>query len=249
MKKVTIILVIILCMSLVFSGSVLATTYTVKSGDTVWKIANSFKTGSTALMRANDLKSSMIYPGQKLMVPDSTTYFVNYGDTLWRISQMFGTTIPDLASLNGIENINNLYVGQVIKLPVKEAWREKVEKIIQSGLNYLGTPYEFGASNKQTKTFDCSSFVQRVFKDNGITIKRSSRSQYSYAPGTKISKSEIRRGDLLFFDYKKDGVIDHVGIYYGDNKILHTYRSKGVEVGDFSSYWHDRYYGAKRIIK
>lgn len=249
MKKITVLLIILLCVSLVFSGTALATTYTVKSGDTIWKIANSFKTGPTALMRANNLKSPMIYIGQKLTVPDSTTYFVNYGDTLWKISKMFGTTINDLVTLNGIKNANNLYVGQIIKLPKREQVSSKVEQIIQTGLKYLGRPYEFGASNKQTSTFDCSSFVQRVYKENGITLKRSSRSQYSSAPGRLIKKSQIRRGDLLFFDYTKDGVIDHVGIYYGDNKILHTYRSKGVEVGPFSSYWHDRYYGAKRIIE
>ncbi len=249
MKRIFIILTIMLTISLMSASVALATTYTVKSGDTIWEISQSFGTGPTALMRANNLKSPMIYIGQKLTVPDSSTYFVNYGDTLWKISKMFGVSLKDLISHNGLKDPNNLYVGQIIKIPTKSSWEAKADKIIQSGLNYLGTPYQFGASNTQTKTFDCSSFVQRVFKDNGIELKRSSRSQYSYPPGRYISKSEIRRGDLLFFDYTKDGVIDHVGIYYGDNKILHTYRSQGVEVGSFSSYWHDRYYGAKRVIE
>ncbi|MGD9677226.1 MAG: LysM peptidoglycan-binding domain-containing protein [Vulcanibacillus sp.] len=249
MKRTTIITIILLALSIIFSGVAMAETYTVKSGDTIWGISSSFGTGPTALMRANNLKSSMIYPGQKLTVPDSSTYFVNFGDTLWKISKMFGVSINDFISYNGLKEPNNLFVGQIIKIPLKNTWEAKANQIINTGLKYIGTPYEFGASSTQTKTFDCSSFVQQVFEENGIVLKRSSRSQYSYPPGRYISKSEIRRGDILFFDYTKDGVIDHVGIYYGDNKILHTYRAQGVEVGLFSSYWHERYYGAKRIIE
>lgn len=250
-KRINIFITLLLVLSMIFASSVQAAPYTIKAGDNLWKIANKYDTSATALMKANNLKSTMLYPGQKIEVPDQYTHFVNYGETLWSISQKRGVDFNELVKLNGIKNPNNLYVGQKIKIPHNSpgSGSAKVEQLIKAGLKYLGRPYEFGASSSQTRTFDCSSFTQRAYADIGIKIKRSSRSQYSYPPGTYVKKSELRRGDLVFFDYTKDGTIDHVAIYYGDNKLLHTYRPKGVEVGSFSKYWHDRYVGAKRIIK
>ena len=250
MGKISVkILSLIITISLLFSGSVLAAPYTIKSGDTIWKIAQRYDTGTVALMRANHLKSSLINVGQKIQVPDSSTYFVNYGDTLWKISEKFGVSLSSILKHNNLKKRDIISIGQIIKIPQQIGSEAKIQQLIKAGLKYLGRPYEFGASNNQTRTFDCSSFTQRAFRDIGIEIKRSSRSQYAYPPGQYIEKSKIKRGDLLFFDYAKDGRIDHVAIYYGNNKLLHTYRPEGVEVGDFSEYWHDRYVGAKRIIK
>ncbi len=238
-----------------FADVVSAATYTVKSGDTLWEISKRHGTGPTAIMKANKLKSPMIYVGQKLQVPDQYTHFVNYGDTLWLIAKKHGVSVTQIIKYNGIKNPGNLYVGQVIKIPKQtnsgnsSKGSAKVEQLIKAGLKYVGRPYQLGASSSQTSTFDCSSFVQRAYRDIGITIKRSSRSQYSSPPGRVIKKSELRRGDIVFFDYMRDGRIDHVAIYYGDNKLLHTYRAKGVEVGAFSSYWQTRYVAAKRIIE
>ncbi len=248
-KRINILITLLLVFSLVFARSVQAAPYTIKSGDTLWNIAKQHGISAAALMKANNLKSTMISPGQKIEVPDQYTYFVDYGDTLWGISQKRGVDFSELVKLNGLQNSNNLNVGQKIKIPQSTSASSKVEQLIRAGLKYLGRPYQFGASNTQTRTFDCSSFTQRAYADIGISIKRSSRSQYSYPPGTYVKKSELRRGDLVFFDYTKDGKIDHVAIYYGDNKLLHTYRPEGVEVGSFSTYWHNRYVGAKRIIK
>lgn len=249
LKQLYIFIGVLVVVSMIFTGITYAAPYTVKSGDTIWSIAERHGTGATALMKANNLKSTMIYPGQTIQVPDKYTHFVTYGDTLWKIAQKHHVTVSDIIKLNGITNPNNLYIGQKIKIPQSTSSSAKVEMLIQAGLKYLGRPYEFGASNTQTRTFDCSSFTQRAYRDIGIEIKRSSRSQYTYPPGRHIKKAEIKRGDLIFFDYTRDGRIDHVAIYYGDNKLLHTYRPEGVEVGPFSTYWHNRYVGAKRIIE
>lgn len=106
------------------------------------------------------------------------------------------------------------------------------EALIAYGKQYLGTPYEFGASPDQTNTFDCSSFVKRVFQDVlSIDLPRVSYNQAK--EGQEVALDELRTGDLLFFSSR--GLdIGHVGIYAGNNQILHTYLKKlGVHIGEF----------------
>lgn len=121
--------------------------------------------------------------------------------------------------------------------------------VIATGKQYLGVPYKFGAKSGITYVFDCSSFTQYVFKRNGIKIPRSSRQQAKV--GTKVAKSQLKIGDLVFSDTNRDGVINHVSIYMGGNKLLHTYRKGiGVTISKFSgSTWDRTFVTARRVIK
>ena len=123
------------------------------------------------------------------------------------------------------------------------------DKIIATGSKFLGTPYQFGAAAGQTRTFDCSSFTQYVFKQNGINLPRSSRQQYTV--GVSVPRDQIKKGDLLFFTTSHSGGrIGHVGIYAGNNTILHTWGSKGVQFESLDRAWLKQgYVGAKRVIK
>ncbi|MUG48054.1 stalk domain-containing protein [Paenibacillus woosongensis] len=121
------------------------------------------------------------------------------------------------------------------------------EALIAYGKQYWGTPYEFGAAPDQTNTFDCSSFVKRVFQDTlGIELPRVSYNQAK--AGQEVGIDELRPGDLLFFSSR--GLdIGHVGIYAGDNQILHTYSKKlGVHIGEFSGQWKERFVTARRVF-
>ncbi|SDZ13559.1 C40 family peptidase [Thermoactinomyces sp. DSM 45892] len=121
------------------------------------------------------------------------------------------------------------------------------DKIIATGNKYLGTPYQFGAKSGQTRTFDCSSFQQYIFGQNGIKLLRSSRQQATQ--GTSVSKDQLRKGDLIFFKTKSsNGQIAHVAMYAGDGKILHTYGPGGVRYDKLSN-WMSTYLFAKRMIK
>lgn len=129
----------------------------------------------------------------------------------------------------------------------KSSWEKKADQVIESGLKLQGTPYRFGARSG-SGYYDCSLFTQKVFRDNGIYLPRNSRQQYKYVD--KIKTSELRKGDLVFFDTKQDGRIDHVAIYMGDKELLHTYKKGiGVTVSKANSYWTSRYVGAGRVIK
>ncbi|WP_091215958.1 C40 family peptidase [Paenibacillus sp. BC26] len=123
-----------------------------------------------------------------------------------------------------------------------------VNDIIATGKQYLGVEYKFGAKTTTTSVFDCSSFVQYIFKQHGIDLPRSSRQQAKV--GTKVTKDQLQPGDLVFSDTNRDGVINHVSLYIGDDKLLQTYRvGVGVTVSKFSgSSWDKTFVTARHVI-
>ena len=89
--------------------------------------------------------------------------------------------------------------------------------IVAYAKQFLGNPYVYGGTSL-TNGADCSGFTQSVFAHFGITTGRSSRDQA--AKGKEISLSAIQPGDLLF--YASGSYINHVAIYIGDGKIIHS---------------------------
>jgi LysM repeat protein/flagellar hook assembly protein FlgD len=102
------------------------TTYTVVSGDTLWKIAQKFGVTPQAIVDANKLNpSAYLYVGQKLIIPSvaqpeqstQTTYVVVSGDTLWKIAQKFGLTPQAIVDANKLDPNAYLYIGQTLIIP------------------------------------------------------------------------------------------------------------------------------------
>jgi hypothetical protein len=117
------------------------------------------------------------------------------------------------------------------------------KQIIATGEKYIGTPYKYGAAAGQTNTFDCSSFTQYVYKQNGINLPRSSKQQSQV--GTYVARSNLQPGDLVFF-YSP---IHHVAIYIGDGKLLHTYGAGGVTITSLNAtWWSEHYATARRVL-
>ncbi|MVO99016.1 C40 family peptidase [Paenibacillus lutrae] len=136
------------------------------------------------------------------------------------------------------------------------AFANKANKIIDLADNYMGRPYKLGAKTGNTSSFDCSSLVQFVYQKNGIKLARGARGQYEN--GKPIKRSQLKRGDLVFFSttatlkYSKNSIkrIGHVGIYAGNNKVLHTFGKGGVKYSNMGSGWWDKHYvTAVRVIK
>lgn len=123
------------------------------------------------------------------------------------------------------------------------------KKVINTGKKYLKTPYKFGARSGRTSAFDCSSFTQYVYKQHGIKLPRSSRQQAKV--GKYVSKKNLRAGDLVFSDTNRDGKINHVAIYMGNNRLLHTYKvGVGVTITKFKgTIWDKTHVTARRVIR
>jgi peptidoglycan hydrolase CwlO-like protein len=113
--------------------------------------------------------------------------------------------------------------------------------VIKAGNKYIGnSTYKFGggrtASDIARGYFDCSAFVSWAFKQGGYSIGASTSVLRN--TGMKISLSEAKPGDLVFFDtYKKDG---HVGIYLGGGKFIGSQSSTGVAIANMNSGYYQK---------
>jgi cell wall-associated NlpC family hydrolase len=118
--------------------------------------------------------------------------------------------------------------------------------IAEFAMGLRGVPYRLGGSDPTG--FDCSGLVQYVFAQYGITVPRIVEQQWEV--GDKVKPSEIKPGDLIFFNTKGRGDgASHVGISIGGDSFVHAPNSTGVVRVETlgSNYWGARYVGARRI--
>ena len=118
--------------------------------------------------------------------------------------------------------------------------------LAEFALGFRGVPYVLGGADPAG--FDCSGLVQYVFAQYGIDVPRIVEEQYEV--GDTIRPSDIKPGDLIFFNTKRSGDgASHVAIAIGQDSFVHAPNSTGVvrieTLG--SAYWGARYVGARRI--
>lgn len=197
-----------------------------KSASTSGEVIDSLKSGTS--VQILDTRSGW----HKVKVGTKVGYvvikFVTATDTSVKSSR--STTAVTLAEADVDDSDNSL-----------------VSDILAYAKKYVGVRYVYGG--KSPSGFDCSGYVGYVFKKFGIKLNSSAESMY--ANGTKVSKSALKAGDILFFDAssrKASGTIDHVGIYMGGDLFIHASTSnKRVLIQHLSEY-QGRYIGAKRVI-
>lgn len=129
-----------------------------------------------------------------------------------------------------------------------ERYTNVAQDVILQGLKLVGVRYRWGG-NDEDSGLDCSGFVRLVYKDTiGTSLPRTAREMSEV--GERVDASQLKPGDLVFFNTMRRA-FSHVGIYLGDNHFLHAPRA-GAEVrveNMDSSYWLQRYNGARRIIE
>jgi cell wall-associated NlpC family hydrolase len=120
----------------------------------------------------------------------------------------------------------------------------KGEELVNFAKQYVGTPYAYGGTNLN-KGVDCSGFVSQVYSNFDMKLQRSSRDQYA-SNGTKVTKAELQKGDLVFYGYS--GSVSHVGIYAGDGMVVHSSTSKGVVIDPLDLRGMPPIIGYKRVL-
>lgn len=111
---------------------------------------------------------------------------------------------------------------------------------ISTAKQFLGRSYVWGGSNPTTG-FDCSGLVQWSYKQAGVSLPRTASQQYLSTK--RISVSEARVGDLVFFSYGSG--VAHVGIYLGNNTMIDA-QNKGVVIESLD-WWNQYLVGFGRI--
>ena len=116
--------------------------------------------------------------------------------------------------------------------------------VITYAKQFIGTPYRYGGSSPSG--FDCSGLTSYVYKHFGVNLSHSSRAQYSQV--TKVSRSELQAGDLVFFTNGGTS-IGHVGIYVGGGQFIHSPSAgRSVCIESMSSgYYASHYVGGGRV--
>ncbi|HOK40121.1 MAG TPA: NlpC/P60 family protein [bacterium] len=132
------------------------------------------------------------------------------------------------------------------EIPKKVKKTKLEKKILKMSKKFLKVKYNYGGESK--RGIDCSGLVYVVFNKLGINLPRRAEEQVNY--GEEIIDENYRIGDLIFFKNKEDDRINHVGIYIGDNKMVHaSSKKRRVIISDINEdYYKENFYIAKRII-
>ncbi|MEF3307277.1 NlpC/P60 family protein [Paenibacillus sp. GYB004] len=127
------------------------------------------------------------------------------------------------------------------------------DNLISTGKRYLGVKYKFGTGPyPQTGKFDCSTFTQYLYGKEDVDLPRTARAQAR--KGQNVSRKMLREGDLMFFyvpgRFKTDKIVGHVGIYMGNNQMIHASPKPkdGVQITNINQpYWKKTFLSAKRL--
>ena len=162
--------------------------YVVKSGDSLYKIAQNYDTTVSEIMQLNNLTSTALSIGQVLEIPVVTptgnTYTVKSGDSLYKIAQANNTTVNELVSLNNLSS-TSLSIGQVLKLPSITTSNDNTYTV-KRGDNL----YEIAQANHTT--------VSELMSLNNLSSTLLSIGQVLKLPSNSSSTYTVKSGDSLY---------------------------------------------------
>ena len=228
--------------------------HTVKKGDTLSAIARKHHTSVTKIRKANALRKSQILKiGKVLYLPQNKKKNTLTKAKRSASNKKLATSLSKLDTISLVKekkkepktfSFTDLFKSKS-KKEDKDA--DKCQRITSLAKTKLGKKYVWGASGNKN-TYDCSSFTKFVYKNIGIDIPRTSIRQSKF--GKYVKRSELKKGDLIFFDTskKRKGYVNHVGIYLGDNKFIHasSAKKKVVITSLNKNFYSNRYKGARR---
>jgi hypothetical protein len=121
-------------------------------------------------------------------------------------------------------------------------------EIVTTAKSFIGVPYSWGGTSPQ-QGFDCSGLTMAVYKLNGLNLPRSSKDQF--AVGTPISRTQLSKGDLVFFSTSQGNKVTHVGIYTGDGQFIHAPgKDKRIRLDSLANgYFKAHFLGARTYLE
>lgn len=160
---------------------------------------------------------------------------VSKDEELYIIEELDGWLKVELDNFTGY--ISSEYVTTAVSLKTGNTMKElnygdgisdtRVD-LVNFALQFVGNPYVWGGESL-TNGVDCSGFTMKVYERYGIYLPHYSASQPSY--GVKISRSELKPGDLIF--YSSSSRIDHVAIYIGNGQVVHAANQRdGIKISN-----------------
>ena len=190
-------------------------TYTVKSGDSLWKIANQYGLTVAELKALNGLTSDNLSVGQVLKVTDnnSNTYTVKAGDSLWNIANKYGITVDELKKLNGLTS-NALMIGQVLKIPGNsDDSNNSGTYTVKSGDSLWKIANQYGLTVAELKAL------------NGLTSDNLSVGQVLKVTDNNSNTYTVKAGDSLW------NIANKYGITVDELKKLNGLTSNTLMIG------------------
>jgi gamma-D-glutamyl-L-lysine dipeptidyl-peptidase len=121
------------------------------------------------------------------------------------------------------------------------------QSLVSTARGFIGVPYNWGGTTA-ANGFDCSGLTMVTYRLNGLKLPRVSRDQYN--AGRPISRSALRKGDLVFFATNGGRRVSHVGLYIGNDRFIHApRRGKSVRVSSLGSgYFQKTFVGARSYL-
>lgn len=205
----------------------LAAVHTVVPGESLWRISIRYGTTVEELQRMNGLKGDLIFPGQKLIVPEKNVPAATPTAEAPE-SEPAPRSAAELSSRGSSDR------------------DERSKSLLTVAKSFLGRPYRYGGAGPNA--FDCSGFTAYVFAQFGYELPHNAADQAEL--GEPVKREDLAPGDLVFFGYYGSKDIRHVGIYVGGNSFIHASTAGGVKYSSLADpYYATNYKGARRLLQ
>lgn len=221
-----------------------ASVYRVKKSETLSRVSRKTGVSVSELKRLNGLRSSRVKSGKLLVLRERAQEDENRPKVARRLHLRHNDFFSEKENEYSLQS----ELGGEPSVDLKKSTELKVgfKGIQKSAYDLLDTPYSFGGNS--SGGIDCSAFVQTVFRKQAVPLPRTAREQFEV--GSVVAQGDLQKGDLIFFStYRNDA--SHVGIYLGNNMMIHASSRGGrVVVSSMDTdYYRSRYLGAKRVSK
>jgi LysM repeat protein len=230
------------------AASVGASVYKVKKSETLSRIARKTGVSVSELKRLNGIRSSRVKAGKVLVLKESAPAEEPRAKVAKKLQLRHSDLFSEKDYEQSLQELAELEPERQVDLRKNTELKvDGIKELKKTAYGFLGTRYRFGGSSR-SGGIDCSGFVQKVFGELEVSLPRTAREQFEV--GSAVAPGDLQKGDLIFFSTYAS-YASHVGIYLGNNKMIHaSSRDRRVVISPMNtSYYRSRFLGAKRITK